>query len=93
MLQVEIKKIVFHQKWLLLLLLSLAFYAVLCTVGGYDSSYGCRTDRNTEFYKYRCGYNGFTEHRSIPSVRELWTDFRCVLFYGNRVRTERRFTA
>ena len=38
MLQVEIKKIVFHQKWLLLLLLSLAFYAVLCTVGGYDSS-------------------------------------------------------
>ena len=48
MLQVEIKKIVFHQKWLLLLLLSLAFYAVLCTVGGYDSSYVI--DRNEDTY-------------------------------------------
>ena len=48
MLQVEIKKIVFHQKWLLLLLLSLAFYAVLFTVGGYDSSYVI--DRNEDTY-------------------------------------------
>ena len=48
MLQVEIKKIVFHQKWLLLLLLSFAFYAVLCTVGGYDSSYVI--DRNEDTY-------------------------------------------
>ena len=52
-----------------------------------------RTGRDTELYQYRCGDDGSSEHGNLSPLRELWTDFRCVLFYGNRFRTECRFTA
>ena len=48
MLQVELKKILFHHKGLLLLLISLAAYAVFCVGSGYDSSYVI--DRNEDTY-------------------------------------------
>lgn len=46
MLQVELKKILFHHKGLLLLLIALAAYAVFCVGSGYDSSYVI--DRNED---------------------------------------------
>ena len=48
MLQVELKKILFHHKGLLLLLIALAAYAVFCVGSGYDSSYVI--DRNEDTY-------------------------------------------
>lgn len=48
MLQVEFKKILFHHKGLLLLLIALAAYAVFCIGSGYDSSYVI--DRNEDTY-------------------------------------------
>lgn len=48
MLQVELKKILFHHKGLLLLLIALAAYAVFCVGSGYDSSY--MIDRNEDTY-------------------------------------------
>ena len=46
MLQVELKKILFHHKGLLLLLIALAAYAVFRCVCCHNSSY--MTDRNVE---------------------------------------------
>ena len=48
MLPVELNKILFHHKGLLLLLISLAAYAVFCVGSGYDSSYVI--DRNEDIY-------------------------------------------
>ena len=48
MLQVELKKILFHHKGLLLLLIALAAYSVFCVVRGCDSSYVI--DRNEDIY-------------------------------------------
>lgn len=48
MLQVELKKILFHHKGLLLLLIALAAYAVFCIGSGYDSSYVI--DQNEDTY-------------------------------------------
>ena len=48
MLQVELKKILFHHKGLLLLLIALAAYAVFCVGSGCDSSYVI--DRNEDIY-------------------------------------------
>ena len=52
-----------------------------------------RTDRDTELYQYRCGYFHPSKYRIVAALCKLWTDFRCVLFYGDRFRTECRFTA
>ena len=48
MLQIELKKILFHQKGILIILLSLAAYAFVTLCSGYDSSYAL--DRNGEAY-------------------------------------------
>lgn len=48
MLQVELKKILFHQKGLLILLFALLAYAIFCLASGYDSSYAI--DRNEDIY-------------------------------------------
>lgn len=48
MLQVELKKILLHQKGLPILLLSLCVYAILCIGNGSDSSYVI--DRNEDIY-------------------------------------------
>ena len=48
MLQVELKKILFHHKGLLLLLIALTAYAVFCVGSGCDSSYVI--DRNEDIY-------------------------------------------
>ena len=50
-------------------------------------------DWHTEFYKRRRGYYAPSQHRFISSVCKLWTDFPCVLFYGNRFRAECRLAA
>ena len=34
------------------------------------------------FYQYRCGYFDPSEYRIVATLCKLWTDFRCVLFYG-----------
>ena len=48
MLQVELKKILFHHKGLLLLLIALVAYVVFCVGSGYDSNYVI--DRNEDTY-------------------------------------------
>ena len=53
----------------------------------------CRTDRDPEFYQYQCGYFDPSEYRIVAALCKLWTDFRCVLFYGDRFRIECRFAA
>ena len=70
MLQVELKKILFHHKGLLLLLIALAAYAVFCVGSGYDSSYVI--DRNEDTYlTYMERWQGeITEEKAQEMVAE-----------------------
>lgn len=73
MLQVELKKILFHHKGLLLLLIALAAYAVFCVGSGCDSSYVI--DRNEDIYltymELLTIYNQYYYAKEAPAHRFL----------------------
>ena len=52
-----------------------------------------RADRDPELYQYQRGDIDPSQHGTVASLRKLWTDFRCMLFYGDRFRAECRLAA
>ena len=75
MLQVELKKILFHHKGLLLLLIALAAYAVFCVGSGYDSSYVI--DRNEDTYlTYMERWQGEITEEKLEILRDADFIFR-----------------
>lgn len=73
MLSVELKKILFYQKGLLFLLLSLAVYVLLCVGNGYDSSYVI--DQNEDVYlAYLERWQGQVTEEKVQEMEAEYTE-------------------